>query len=506
MRTRRFGWFLALPLVVAPIAAQAQDADPLKAEFSGNFSQTRLSLVVTAIHDATKLNVIVDPRVDADGVTITAAVSRVPVEKFLAEVEKQAKVARTTWCGAVVLHPVGKSPGGEPELPSSPALDARVSMELVDTPFLFALERVRARVQVELDTTARARATVSNNGTSVALKVHRMQVKHLLSHLGHAAGLTWALKDGKATFDAPGATGREVDAREIPLDRDPLATQPTFDVAKLLADLRTPGGREGARRQLTLAGKKVAQPVADALASMDEDAAKAALQILQRIGGPEQAPQVQALFKDKNQSVEVRTEAAATLGAMKAVSAVPALIDALDDSTSFRVAETARSSLVTIGEPAVAPLLARWDSLVGSTGHDGLIYRTLLILGEIKTERCKQVLLKALETTQGPRALALRHHAAIGLGFTRDPGVVEPLIKALEKERQFLVASYIARSLTWITDQSFPPQPDPWRAWWGQNKDKLLAPKGDDGLFDPIELPKDENGLPLLDPNAGGNR
>lgn len=498
MRTRRFGWFLALPLL-APIAAQAQDADPLKAEFSGNFSQTRLSLVVSAIHDATKLNLIVDPRVDADAITITAAVSRVPVEKFLVEVEKQGKLGRTSWCGAVVLHPIGRSPGGEPDLPSSPALDARVSMTLENTPFLFAIERVRARVQVELDVSARARAMVQNKGTSVSLKVQRMQAKHLLSHLAFLGGLTWAVKDGKAVFDAAGASGQEVEAREIPLERDPLATQPTLDVAKLLADLRTPGGREGARRILTNAGKKVAGPVADALRDMDPPSATAALQVLQRVGGPEQGPQVQALFKDANQPLEVRTEAGVTLGAIKAVSAVPALIDALDDEW-FRIAETARNALVAIGEPSVAPLAARWDSLVGGTGHDGVIYRTLLIFGEIKTAKCKEVLLKALGTTQGPRAVPLRHHAAIGLGFTRDMTVVEPLIGALEKERQFLVASYIARSLTWITDQELPPQPDPWKTWWAQNKDKVLKPKGDD-LFDPIELPKGADGLPLLDPD-----
>lgn len=498
MRATRFSWFLALPLLVPALGLAQDEGDPLKTNYSGSFSGTRLHLVVAAVHDATKLNLLVDPAVDAEAILVTAVAANQPVGAFLAEVEKQASLSHSTWCGAVVLHAPGKGPGAEPALPSNEQLDARLSMEFEGTPFVFALERLRTRTALELELTARARNFVSTRGASVTLGVQRMQLKHLLSHMARACGLVWKLEGARATFDAPGATGRDVDATPIELSGEDMAVR--VDVAKLLADLRTPGGREGARRQLVAAGKQTAAAVAGILQDADGPTAVAALEVLGQIGEPAQAPKVLAVFRDVNRPVDVRTQAGVTLGFMKATDAVPALIDALDDEW-FRIAETARSSLVQIGEPAVAPLAARYEPASKAAGHDGVVYRSLLIFGSIGTDRCKQLLLDALKTTQGTRAVALRHHAAIGLGFTQDVKMVEPLIVALERERQFVVASYIARSLTWITDQELPPQPGRWRAWWAENKSKLLEPKPDD-LYDPIELPTDADGFPLLDPPA----
>ena len=110
MRTTRLG-FLALPLVAITSVASAQESDPLQAPFSGSFSGTRLSLVVAAVHEQTHLNVVLDPSVDGDAIAITAAAANVPVGKFLADVEKQAGLTRSSWCGAVVLHEAGKGPG-----------------------------------------------------------------------------------------------------------------------------------------------------------------------------------------------------------------------------------------------------------------------------------------------------------------------------------------------------------------------------------------------------------
>jgi HEAT repeat protein len=495
MRATRFATFLALAALVPAVGARAQDeGDPLKTNYTGNFSGTRLHLVVAAVHEATKLNLIVDPSVDAEGILVTAVAADQPVGTFLAEVEKQARLAHSTWCGAVVLHQPGKGPGAEPALPGGDQLDARLSMQFEATPFMFALERLRTRTSIELAVTARARNFVATRGSSVTLGVQRMQLKHLLSHLARAGGLEWKLEGTRATFDAPGATGRDVDAPTIELTGDNTAV---VDAAKLLAELRTPGGREGARRQLIAAGKQVADAVAGALQDADGPTAIAALEVLGRVGQPAQAPRVLAVFRDANRPLDVRNQAGVALGLMKAVDAVPALIDALDDEW-FRIAETARNALVQIGEPAVAPLAARYEPYAKASGHDGVVYRSLLIFGSIGTDRCKQLLLDALKTTQGTRAVALRHHAAIGLGFTQDPKVIEPMIEALERERQFVVASYIARSLNWITDQELPPQPGRWRAWWAENKSKVLEPKPD-GLYDPIELPTDADGLPLLD-------
>src|SRR5688500_17143973 len=110
MRTSRLGWFLAVPLLASVAPIGAQEGDPLKAEFSGSFSQTRLSAVVSAVHEATKANIIVDSSVDADALLVTTTATRQPLANFLTEVERQTSLTHTAWCGAVVLHPAGKAP------------------------------------------------------------------------------------------------------------------------------------------------------------------------------------------------------------------------------------------------------------------------------------------------------------------------------------------------------------------------------------------------------------
>jgi hypothetical protein len=505
MRTSRLGWFLAVPLLASVAPIGAQEGDPLKAEFSGSFSETRLSAVVNAVHEATKTNIIVDSSVDADALLVTTTATRQPLANFLTEVERQTNLAHTAWCGAIVLHPTGKAPAAEPRLPAAEGLDARLAMTFEATPFMFAVERLRTRTPLEIDVTPRARASVQQRGASLTLRVARMQLKHLLAHMARSADIVWTLEGRKVVFDAPGVEGRTVDAATIDQPRgDPLtAAAPTVDASKLLADLRTAGGREGARRQLIAAGKQVAQPVAAFIAdpNLDPTTLSAALQVLARVGEAAHAEPVLAIFRDANRPLEVRNEAGLALAALKAPSSIGGLIDALDD-TWFRIAETARAALVEIGEPAVAPLATRWQAAKDRpSGNDGLVYRGLLIFGSIGNDRCKQVLLDTLKTNAGPRAVPLRHHAAIGLGFTQDPKVIEPMIEALERERQFLVASYIARSLSWITDQTLPPQPARWRAWWAQNKEKILTPNTDD-LYDPVEVPQFD--LPT-DPNKPSN-
>lgn len=496
MRTTRLG-FLALPLVAISGAAWAQqESDPLQSRFSGSFNGTRLSLVVAAIHEQTHLNLVLDPAVDGDGIAITAAATNVPVGKFLADVEQQAKLARSTWCGAVVLHPVGKPPAAAPSLPAGAKLDERLTLDFAGTPFLFAVERVRSRTSVELDLTARARAAVQKSGASVTMRVYRMPLRHLVAHLARAGGLSVRAEGERVVFDATGASERSVDAGTIELRGEGGEMVPRVDVARLLGELRTPGGREGARRQLAAAGKQAAGPVAAALADADEPTAIAALQVLQEVGDASHADAVLAVFRDTDRSLDVRAEAGVTLGVLKATKAISTLVDALDDAW-FGIAEAARAALVEIGEPTVGPLVARYQQVVSRPqGQDWLLYRALMVMGGIGNDRCKQVLLEALQTDRGPRAMLVRQHAAIALGFTQDTKMIEPLLSALDKEQHFPVANSIARSLSMITDQRIPPQPERWRSWWAANRDRILEPQDD--LYDPIELPKGPDGLPLL--------
>jgi hypothetical protein len=333
-----------------------------------------------------------------------------------------------------------------------------------------------------------------------------MQIRNLLTHLGAKTGLTWALgADGKTiTFD--NASAREIDAGELTVTGESINGEgPQVDVDKAIAELKQPGTRESARRQLVTAGKRAGPALTALIRDADANLARQALQLLGQVGATDQTDAVLALFRDAARSTEVRAEAGNTLGALKATSAVPALIDALNDE-SFRVAAAARNALVAVGAPAVPPLLARWKpASAAPQGMDGLVYGGLLVLGNISDKTAKETLLGALKTKQGPRAVPLRHHAAIGLGFTGDPKVVDPLIQALDEERDFLVASYIARSLGWITKtQDVQPQASSWRTWWQNNKTRFGEGKGPE--VDEIKLKLGPDGLPILDDTPADKR
>jgi hypothetical protein len=494
---------MVLPLALAALGtpALAQDrpdaeviAEALKQPFTASFADTRLALVVAQVQDRGKINVVLAPGVNAD-LPVTLSSSGQPLAEVLTQLERTRSLAHTVWCGALVIHPAATPPGPEPTLPSGGLFDERLNMAFDAAPFLLALERVRARTSLGLEVTNRARAAVGAAGQGVTLKLQRIQLKHLLVHLARAAGLTLAFEPTKVTFDAARAAG-EVDARTIDFDRNTaMTTDPDADLPKLLRELKVPATREASKRGLLRAPKTAAPQVAQALTDADPATAIALLQVLASLGSQAETNAVLAVFKDERRSLEVRTEAGIALGKMKAAGAIPALIDALDDPW-FRIAETARAALVQIGEPVVEPLQARWQPAAGAVGHDGLVYRGLLVFGSIGSERCKQLLLAALGTTQGARAVPLRHHAAIGLGFTNDPKVIEPMIDALEREKQQLVCTYIARSLTWITNQELGVSAPTWRSWWAANKRRLLQPKDD--LYDPVTVPTGPDGLPII--------
>jgi hypothetical protein len=496
---------LALVVLLAT-SASAQDrpdadviADALKQPFTASFADTRLSLVIGQVQDRGKLNVVLAPGVDGDA-PVTLSSSGQPLGEVLAQLEHGKNLAHTVWCGALVIHPAASPPGPEPTLPTGPAFDDRLNMAYEATPFLLAIERLRTRTPATIEVTNRARAQAGTAGQGVTLKLQRIQLKHLLVHLARAAGLALSFTADKATFDASRAAGAEVDAHAIDFNRETYETDPDANVPKLLREVKVPATREVSTRGLLRAGKSAAPAIAKELAGADPATSTALLQVLGVLGSEAETADVLAVFKDEHRSLEVRTEAGLALGKMKAVGAIGALIDALDDPW-FRVAETARTALVAIGEPVVQPLQQRWEPAAAGQGHDGLVYRSLLVFGSIGSERCKQILLAALGTTQGPRAVPLRHHAAIGLGFTNDPKVIEPMIDALERERQQLVCTYIARSLTWITNEDLGPTAPAWRTWWAANKRRLLQPKDD--LYDPVTTPTGPDGLPLIgDPNA----
>lgn len=488
---------LAIAGLIAPVLAQEPPEAALKSKFSATFNETRLYTVVESLQKSTGANLVLRANPD---LTVSEAFSNVPAAEALAEVLKKLGLQQTRWCGAIVIHEKDKGPGAEPTLPSSPALDAAVTnLTLESQPFLLALDRVREKTKLKIDLTPRARGHATSAVGTVTLRAFRLPAKCILTHVAAAAGLAWTAKDGTVVFDISGP-GRTVDEGSLDVTRDLVQEGPQVDVAKAIGELKAPGTRESARRQLLIAGKRAAPELVKALKDADPATALALLDCLGQTGGPEHGDAVVAVFRDPSRSVDVRTAAGQTLGALKANAAVPALVEALDDPW-FRVAEAARGSLVAIGEASIAPLLAKWEpAAAAANGKDGLVYRGLLIMGSVGGDKARTVLLNALKTKTGPRAVPLRHHAAIGLGFSGDTKVVEPLIQALDEEREFLVASYIGRSLGWITKAELPPQASRWRVWWANNKERLDPSLRERETYDPVKVPVGPDGLPLLDP------
>lgn len=489
-----FGLVALAGLGFAPVV-RADDIDQaLGTSITTSFSSTPLDDALEAMREVAKLNVVVDPAVPANQLTVTAESSGGTVKSLLDQVLAQNKLVATRWCGALLLHPQGTTPPAEPTTgKDDPRLTARTSVKFDRKPLADALERLKSRDKVEFFLPSRVRARMRQEAESVSLRLWSVEVRHVITHLARACGLTWALNGDKVEFALAGGNDREVDAsqlRDVDLRTELKDQRQQEDVPALVQQLGDPTGREGAIRRLVAVGERAVPEVSQRLAKADGPTAVAALRVLGKIGkGQEQ--QILKVLTDQERSLEVRTAAGQALGSLKSEGAIPTLIELLDDKW-FKISETARGALVAIGTPAVAPLRKRYleerDKAKGA--KEGLVYRALLVMGSINDEGSRQTLLEALKTTRGPRAVPLRHHAAIGLGFTGDAKVIEPLIDAMSEERQFLVTKYIARSLNWITDAELPPQPEVWRTWWKDNRDKFVGRKGSselDDLSKPLE-------------------
>ncbi|HZU97799.1 MAG TPA: hypothetical protein VFF73_13950 [Planctomycetota bacterium] len=228
-------------------------------------------------------------------------------------------------------------------------------------------------------------------------------------------------------------------------------------------------------------------------------------------------------YKNQGYPLAVRGEAALALGELNATNAIPDLIEGLANNM-FKVSETARASLVKMGAPAVEPLIAAYDREMAVvenpkwkekekeaySARDGLVFRALLILGDVGGEKARAALASAIKTSKGSRAVGVRHHAALAMGLLRESGdkdykqAIDPLINAFAEEKDSLVAKFILRSLEWLTQparQSLGDTDDlgqipyRWKAWWNVNKDRILGTH--DASDDNIEVPVPAPGTPL---------
>jgi len=503
---------LALALALAtPALADSLD-ESLQQRVTLSFVDTPLDDVLHGIRGVAQVNVVIDPALDPANLRVTADAREEPVGDLLAEIEKQLDLRRTKWCGAFYLYR-GEGPGPAPDRGANDRyLRAPLSVNFDGERVPTALDRIQRRARgVTFLLPAGVQRGLRDRDASVDLRLWSVEIRHILTHLTRQCGLAWEQKDGKIELSlASEAARRTIEVAPVP-DAIGEGARPTEteDLDKLVEHLRRPDRRGFASRRLAAVGEAAAPAVARLLDGPDPDVRLAALEVLARIGTPGQARATVTIFTDDGRTLEERTAAGEALGRMAAPATIPTLIDHLDDKW-FRISEVARKALIAIGPPVIAPLRERYltEMRRGEAGSDEIIYRALLIFGAVGGDSAQQILLEALETRQGPRAVALRHHAAIGLGFTGKLELVEPMIEALKVERQFQVASYVVRSLKWIltsVDDGFdtsscpPPQGLQWEDWWRRNKTHFVeVESAEEEEFQPLGT--DFGDLPPIEP------
>ncbi|RMG16276.1 MAG: HEAT repeat domain-containing protein [Planctomycetota bacterium] len=515
---------LCLSVLVATCAAAAgaQEELSLDAKLTLQFHQTPLRLALDAVQDAAHANLVLAPGVDPDA-PVDAEAANEPAAVLLDRIQSALGLARTRWAGAWVLHPKDQAPGPEPKKPEGEGaerLAQRVrSVRFQEAPLSEVISTLKAKTKQDFASLSFAvRKHLKTRGARVTLRLWNARLRDILHHVARACGLEWTLAKGKVVFRASKSLNASASGSDVGIDYDvlrgdTLKKAADVDVDRLVRMLRRSTERQAAVRLLVREGKTVCAKVA-ALLSDDTDTATklAALEVLEAIGDPTEYAAVLKVFKNPENSLELRMAAGLCLGAMGAPEAVPDLIEALNDPW-FRISETARKALVRIGKPAVAPLIKRFEAEMAKSREraNGIVYRGLLILGEIGTRECKKTLLRALRDARGSRDkdIAVRHHAAIGLGLANDVRLVEPLIAALKRERDFRVAKYIARSLTWITDHTESgTDGDRWQVWWElEGRKQLLAKRSAQDVLDDIaggavDLPVDERGYARLETSA----
>jgi hypothetical protein len=181
----------------------------------------------------------------------------------------------------------------------------------------------------------------------------------------------------------------------------------------------------------------------------------------------------------------------------QAVPAIPFLIAILGDNTviegggpSTSPGEEAARTLITIGKPAVQPLMtalkdehlsirrmAAWilgkmkdprtvDPLIAALKDESRVVRMMAAwaLGEIG-KPAVEPLITALKDKDSPA----RGDAAWALGKIKDPRAVGPLIAALKDEKPNIQED-AAEALEKITEKNFGVDPVKWQNWWEQNK------------------------------------
>jgi HEAT repeat protein len=302
--------------------------------------------------------------------------------------------------------------------------------------------------------------------------------------------------------------GQDKAADDVTKVKDSVTNRDVADLVKALSIDETE--RAIAEGELVRRGKSATTLVVGCLQAAESptEARVSAARILRKIKDPAAIPALLDVYKNQGAPLPVRGESALALGDLEAVNAIPDLIEGLANNM-FKVSETARTALIMLGPAAVDGVVdaykremavpenpkAKEKEREAYAARDGLVYRSLLILGDLGGPKAREALKEALKVQKGSRAIGVRHHAGLAMGLLRYSDkeyklAIEPLLESYEVERDLSVAGIFVRSLEWLTDaHDVPPQPYRWKAWWNVNRDKILGTE--DHAHEHIELPKD---------------
>lgn len=139
--------------------------------------------------------------------------------------------------------------------------------------------------------------------------------------------------------------------------------------------------------------------------------------------------------------------------------------------------EAAIEVLATAYDPE---LIEELEKLAGKRGDPIIAEGIIMAFGQGKQKDRIPLITEQLLSS---KKMVVKRACAIALGMMPDKRAVDPLIKAWENEKDFMVWVHILENLEKITQEKNMPTAQDWRGWWEAVKDtwEVPPPKEDNG-------------------------
>ena len=274
---------------------------------------------------------------------------------------------------------------------------------------------------------------------------------------------------------APLASAQEGPKKPDAPEPDNIMTWKVDDLVRSLSG--SDAERTVAEGELPRRGKAAVPALVSCLQATEGSLASrmAAARILHKLKEPSSAAALLQVYKDGRVPLEVRGETALALGEMRASEAVPDLIDGLADNM-FKVSETARAALVSMGDIAVDAVIDAYKKEnAAKEPRDGIIYRSPS--SSARSEATRRARLSAppsrRATARAPSASATTRRSRSG--SCRTSSRSSRCSRPTSPSATFaLRARSNARSSGSRATQP-AAQPYRWKAWWGIHRDQVLG-------------------------------